>query len=77
MLDFSIRENHLTLKDFSVIIVTTEKVSFNADSRRLHANGRRFSRRSNLRVSALDWRKSAFKKGFSALTIIISLNLGL
>ena len=51
-----------------IYLITAEKASFNADSHRLHANDRRLCRRDNLRVSALDLRKSAFEMGFSVLT---------
>jgi len=73
------------VKTVSNYLVFTEKVSFSADSRRYNTDGRRLYRRNSLRVSAFDpstllrvkgkrsrtseLRKSAFKKGFSVLTI--------
>ena len=52
-------------------VVTAEKVSFNADSRRLHADGRRLYCRDNLRISAFDLRKSAFENGFFSVNYVV------
>jgi tRNA uridine 5-carboxymethylaminomethyl modification enzyme len=46
-------------------LVSDGKSFLNADFRRLHTDGRRLSRKKNLRISALDLRLSAFKKTFS------------
>ena len=51
-------------------IVLTEKISFNANSRKLHADNRRLLITKYLRKSALDLRKSAFKKSYSKITKI-------